>query len=215
MLPTKPSQTTTSAAPFGRSLASILPMKFRPLFSKSSVVSLTCLFPFPASAPTLSRATLGLSDPKEGAGKDVSYRPEAQELLGPAVNICTEIKYASIGSDAENRSAECGSLNTACQAQYHGAGGHSRAGRAHGDAGVRVTLSNHASRYKDRRPRLLSQGESRGLFLGYHPFAGYDSDRQARCIIGTKLGLDGFRVSYEHYLSLTRGCELHRTPDYL
>ena len=82
MLPTKPSQTTTSAARLGTSLASMLPMKLRPLRSNISVVSETCLLPLPASAPTLSRATRGFSMPQKERANTAPMAPKLSIWAG-------------------------------------------------------------------------------------------------------------------------------------
>ena len=63
-LPTKASQTITSASPLGMSLASILPIKLMPSISfNSEYVSLTKAFPFSSSAPILTSATFGFFTP--------------------------------------------------------------------------------------------------------------------------------------------------------
>ncbi len=68
MLPTKPSQTTTSASPRYRPSPSMYPLKFTPCaFCNRLAASLTCWLPLISSVPTLSRATRGETQPKASA----------------------------------------------------------------------------------------------------------------------------------------------------
>ena len=174
MLPTKPSQTTTSTWSLNKSWPSTLPMKFKSSFLQSLKASSVSSLPLESSVPMLKNADARIFASQHFARIDAAHHGKLREVQRLAFDVRAGVEQHKLIFLPRNDRGDAAAIHAGNAAELESGRRENAAGVAEGNHRVGLAVADQFGGAGDGRILLFARARLTGLSSIVHDLAGVD-----------------------------------------